>query len=208
MQADIATRGSTVAAMRSGLAGSASLRLRDGAVKGINLAQALRQAKAALSMRQDAVTKASQTAKTDFSELSASARISEGIARSDDLDLKSPFLRVGGAGTFDIGKGRIDYTARTTLTASATGQGGAELGALRGVTIPVSLSGPFDAIDWNIRWSEVAAAAVTNALRDKVAETLGAKLGTTPPAAAGGTAPAPQKPRDVLKEQLLKGLFK
>ncbi len=208
VQADIATHGATLAAMRSNLAGGVSFRLRDGAIKGINLAQTLRQAKAALSMRQDAVSQARQTEKTDFSELSASARISDGIARSDDLDLKSPFLRVGGSGTFDIGKGRIDYTARTTLTASATGQGGADLGALRGVTIPVSLSGPFEAIDWNVRWSEVAASAVTNALRDKLAETLGAKLGTAPPAAAGGTAPASQKPRDVLKEQLLKGLFK
>ena len=76
-----------------------------------------------------------------------------GVAQSDDLDVKSPFLRIGGAGCFDIGRGRIDYTARVTVIDSALGQGGAGLDALRGVTVPVALSGPFDAIDWQIQWS-------------------------------------------------------
>ena len=45
------------------------------------MAKSLRQAKAALSMKQDAVTKARTTEKTDFSELSASFQIADGIAR-------------------------------------------------------------------------------------------------------------------------------
>lgn len=207
VQADVSAQGATVGAMRASLAGTSSLRLRDGAIKGINLAQKFRQAKAAFSTKQDAVSQASLTEKTDFSELSASAKISNGVASSDDLELKSPFLRLGGAGTFDISQGRIDYTARTTLTAAATGQGGADLGALRGVTIPVLLSGPFEAIDWKIRWSEVAAAALTNTVKDKLADKLGIKLGTAAPAADAGSAPQAQKPKDVLKEKLLKGLF-
>ena len=208
VQADLTGHGASVGALRSSLSGNASLRLRDGSIKGVNLAQKLRQAKAALSMRQDAVTRASQTEKTDFSELSASARISEGVARSDDLDLKSPFLRVGGSGAFDIGKGRIDYTARTTVIASATGQGGADLGALRGLTIPVALSGPFDAIDWEIRWSEVAASALTRTVKDKLAEKLGAELGIAIPAPGPVSAPAARRPEDILKEKLLKGIFR
>ena len=72
---------------------------------------------------------------------------------------------------------------------------------MRGVTVPVALSGPFDAIDWKIQWSGVAAAAVQNKLKDKLTETLGAKLGLPP--AHAGAASAPVTPRD-----LLKGLFK
>ena len=187
------------------LAGTAAVRLRDGAIKGINLARSFRQAQAALSLKQDAVTQASSTEKTDFSELSASARIAGGVAQSDDLDLKSPFLRIAGAGRFDIGRGRIDYTARATVIASPTGQGGAGLEALRGVTVPVVLSGPFDAIAWKIRWSEVAAAAVKGRIKDKLAETLGAKLGLPP--AGASAASAPVTPKDLLKDKL-KGLFK
>jgi AsmA protein len=89
VSADITTSGATLGALRSNLAGAAALQLRDGAVKGVNLARTLRQAKAALSMKQDSISKASSAEKTDFSELTASARIEGGVARSDDLDLTS-----------------------------------------------------------------------------------------------------------------------
>jgi AsmA protein len=201
VSADITTSGTTLGALRSNLAGAAALQLRDGAVKGVNLARVLRQAKAALSMKQDAISKASSTEKTDFSELSASARIEGGVARSDDLDLKSPFLRIGGAGKFDIGAGRIDYVARATVAPNATGQDGAELAALRGVTVPVRLSGPFEAIDWNVQWSGVAAAALENKLKEKLSEKLG--LGKPADAApAGDGAEPPKRVEDKLKDKL------
>jgi AsmA protein len=204
VSADLTTSGATLGAMRNNLAGAAALQLRDGAIKGVNLARSLRQAKAALSMKQDAITKASASEKTDFSELSASARIEGGVARSDDLDLKSPFLRVGGTGKFDVGAGRIDYVARATVASNPTGQDGAELAALRGLTVPVQLSGPFETIDWKVQWSGVAAQAVENKLKDKLAEKLG--LGKPSAPAPGASAPAPQKIEDKLKDRL-KGLI-
>jgi AsmA protein len=208
--ADLQSGGASVGALRSNLAGRAVVQLRDGAIKGFNLARTLRQARAALSLQQDAVTRARETEKTDFSELNISARIADGVAQSDDLDLKSPFLRIGGAGRFDIGRGRMDYTARATVIASPAGQDGAGLEALRGLTVPVLLSGPFDAIDWKIQWSAIASAAV----KDKLSEALGARLGMPPPAAgtaADAAASAPARPKDVLRDQVkdrLKGLFK
>jgi len=203
--ADLASNGATMGALRSNLAGSAAVQLRDGAIKGINLARVFRQAQAALSMKQDAVARASAVEKTDFSELRASARIADGVAHSDDLDVKSPFLRIGGAGRFDIGRGTVDYTARATVTDTAVGQGGAGLEALRGITVPVVLSGPFDAIQWTIEWSGVAAAAVEKKLKDKLNQVLGGQLGRSP--AQSGSAPAPVAPTDLLRGTL-KGLFK
>jgi AsmA protein len=210
VQANITTGGNTLGALRSNMAGTAALQLRDGAVKGINLAKSFRQAKAALTGRQDAVSKAQQTEKTDFSELTATAQIANGVARSTDLDAKSPFLRLGGAGTFDIGKGRIDYTAKGTVVATTAGQD-SELAALKGITIPVLLSGPFEAIDWKIQWSQVASAALEAKAKDKLKEALAEKLGIKAPAgAASGAASAPsakEQVKDKLKEGL-KGLFK
>lgn len=203
--ADLDTSGATLGAMRRQLAGSTALQLRNGAVKGVNLARALRQAKAALSMKQDAVSQARSTEKTDFSELSATARIAGGVASSDDLDLKSPFLRIGGAGRLDIGRGQLDYTARATVIGSPAGQGGAERHALTGLTVPVHLSGPLDAIAWKIQWSGVAAAALEQGLKDKLSERLVDKLGIGG-AAAPAAASAPQKPQNRLRD-LLKGLL-
>jgi AsmA protein len=212
VNADVATSGASLGALRSNLAGTAALQLRDGAIKGLNLARAMRQAKAALSLKQDAVARARVTEQTDFSELTASARIAGGVAQSDDLDVKSPFLRIGGAGRLDIGRGTIDYTARATVVAAPAGQDAGDLAALRGVTVPVQLTGPFEAIDWHIQWSGVAAAAIESRLKERLADklggALGAKLGATPPPAGAASAPVkPVKPEDRLKEKL-KGLFK
>ena len=202
--ADLASGGTTVGALRSRLRGTAAVQLRNGAVKGINLARSLRQAGAALSHKKDALVQAKASERTDFSEMSISTRIANGVAQSDDLDIKSPFLRIGGEGRFDIGRGRIDYEARATLISSSTGQGGAELGALRGLTIPVALSGPFEAIDWKIKWSAVVATAVKQTIKNELSEKLSGKLGTRPghPPADGGPA-APAKRKDMLK-----GLFR
>lgn len=208
--ADLDTAGRTVGALKSALRGSAALQLRDGAVKGVNLARQLRQARAALSMKADTGTASIKTEKTDFSELSASFAIQAGIARNDDLTLKSPFLRVGGAGSVDIPQARIDYTVRATVAETSKGQGGAELADLRGITVPVHLTGPLDAIAWNIRWSAVAADLLkTQAgkqVEDKLRERLNEKLGLPPRAASTPEGSAP-KPRDVLKDRL-KGLLR
>jgi len=125
--------------------------------------------------------------------------------------VKSPFLRIGGAGKFDVGRGNVDYTAKATVVDTSKGQEGAELAALKGVTVPVLLSGPFEAIDWKIQWSHVAAAAIENRLKDKLSERLGSKLGL-PPAGASGAASAPQQQqpqssKDKLRDKL-KGLLK
>ena len=202
---DIEATGRSVNALKSKLQGQMALQLRDGAIKGINLAKSLRQAKAAIGLQQDAVQKASETEKTDFSEMSASFQIADGVARNKDLDVKSPFLRLGGEGAIDIGQSRIDYVARATVTGTSKGQDGADLAALKGLQVPVRLTGPFNALAWKIEWSSVVAGAVTQGLKNEVRSRLEEKLGLKP-ADPGASAPA-TKPKDALKG-VLKGLFK
>ena len=201
--ADVQSVGKTTNEMRSHLRGNAALQLRDGAIKGINLAKSFRQAKATLGMKQDETQKAQQTEKTDFSELNATFQIADGVARNNDLDVKSPFLRLGGAGAIDVGKGRIDYVARATVTETSKGQGGADLAALKGVTVPIRLSGPLEAMDWNIQWSAVAAGAAQAKLEETLRNKLGEKLGVKPP----GDPASAASPKDKLKDRL-KGLLK
>ena len=204
VEADIESAGRTVAELKARLKGSAALQLRDGAVKGVNLARSLRQAKAALTLKQDATFRAGRTEKTDFSELNASFQIDAGVARSKDLDLKSPYLRLGGEGMVDIVKGRTESTVRATVTDTAKGQDGADLMALKGLTVPVLVSGPFDAINWKIQWSGVVTAAlktqakteVETRLKDKLRQRLEPKA---PAAAAAASSPSTE---DKLKNRL------
>jgi AsmA protein len=148
---DISTHGDTVGAMKKALAGSASLALKDGAIKGINLAQSLRDIKAKLG-QPDTTQQANANQKTDFSELSASFKIANGIAHNDDLAMKSPFIRLGGAGDIDVGTSQINYLAKATLVTSGEGQGGKAADQLKGLTVPVRLTGPFDKLAYKIEW--------------------------------------------------------
>ena len=155
---DVTTAGTTISAMTRALAGSARVQLRDGAVRGINVAQAVRRARTAIqAVRGKGSADGSQGSgtataaeSTDFTELTASFRITAGVARNDDLALKSPLMRIGGSGDIDLAARRLDYTVRATIVDTLQGQGGADLEALRGQTVPVKLTGPFDAIDWKI----------------------------------------------------------
>ncbi|HXC37575.1 MAG TPA: AsmA family protein [Burkholderiales bacterium] len=174
---DVATVGLTVPAMKKALGGTASVNLRDGAVKGINLAEAFRKAKSLLGAKGAQEQTASKSEKTDFSELSASFRIHDGIAHNDDLSLKSPFIRVGGSGDVNIGADSVDYLAKASIVDTSGGQGGKELAELKGLTVPVRLSGPYDALKYRIDFGAMATEAVKQKAEEKIKEQLKDKLG-------------------------------
>ncbi|HEY5636544.1 MAG TPA: AsmA family protein [Burkholderiales bacterium] len=152
---DVTTAGGTVSALKKALAGNAKVTMREGAVKGVNLADSFRNIKSIMGSKS---SKPDMTKKTDFSEMGASFVIKNGVARNDDLSAKSPFLRLSGAGDIDIGNNRLDYLAKASLVATSKGSGGADTSNLAGVTVPVKLSGPLDAPDWNIDYSALIAA--------------------------------------------------
>ena len=140
---DVSGQGNTVSAIKKALNGNAAIKLADGAIKGVNIAGSIRDAKAKLgALKGEKTQAASQTDKTDFSELSATFNIKNGVAHNSDLAGKSPLLRLGGEGDIDIGNENLDYLVKATVVATAAGQGGKELVDLKGVTVPVKLTGP------------------------------------------------------------------
>jgi AsmA protein len=139
---DLGAHGDSVSALKKSLAGTASISLKEGAIKGINLAQRLREVKARLDPTDDTAQQARAGEKTDFSELSASVKVAGGVAHNDDLAMKSPFLRLSGVGDIDIGADRLNYVARLSVVGTSAGQGGKELGELQGLTVPVRITGP------------------------------------------------------------------
>jgi AsmA protein len=151
---DVSSRGATVGALKKALAGSASLSLKDGAIKGINLAQSLRDIKSKLG-QPDTTQQAKAGEKTDFSELAASLKIANGVAHNEDLTMKSPFLRLSGVGDIDIGQSQINYLAKATVVGSSEGQGGKGADQLKGLTVPVRLSGPFENLSYKIEFASM-----------------------------------------------------
>jgi AsmA protein len=152
---NLGTSGNTVSQFKQGLNGTAGLQLQDGAINGINIAAALRNAKAKLGAGSQEGAAAAQD-KTDFTEFGASFKITNGVAHNDDLSAKTPLLRLGGAGDIFIGEDRLDYTVKATVGPTLQGQGGPELEQLKGLTIPVRLTGPYSAIAWKIDFGSLA----------------------------------------------------
>ncbi|HEX9184571.1 MAG TPA: hypothetical protein VF876_15045, partial [Burkholderiales bacterium] len=62
--------------------------------------------------------------------------------------------------------------AKATVVATSKGQGGADLDHLAGLTIPVKLTGPFDAPKYEIDYGAVASQAAKAKATEKVQEKL------------------------------------
>ena len=208
---DVRTQGATVAALKRALGGAAAVNLRDGAIKGIDIAGTIREARAKLGTLKGQQTQQADTnKKTEFSELSGTFNIQNGVARNNDLSLKSPLLRVGGEGEINVGEDTINYLVKASIVGTLTGQDGRGLNELRGVTVPVRATGPLTApsfaLDFNALLTDTVKQKAEDMVRGKIEEQL---FGKKP---APGGAPAPEgKPkaptgRDAAQE-VLKGIF-
>lgn len=152
---DVSTSGNTVSLFKKNLNGTAGVQLTDGAINGLDIASALRNFKAKLGGGSQE-GKAGAQERTDFTEFGASFKISKGVAHNDDLSAKTPLLRLGGAGDIFIAEDRLDYTVKATVVPTLQGQGGPEMEQLKGLTVPVRLTGPYKAITWKIDFGNAA----------------------------------------------------
>src|SRR3989442_1755763 len=153
---DVAAAGATAGALKRSLSGAANVRLRDGAIKGIDIAGLLRKARAAAGRQSGQAADSKE--RTDFSELSASFSIKNGVAHNQDLHVKSPLLRIGGSGDIDIGRSTISYVAKASIVA--------------GLTVPVKLAGPLDAMKYEVDYRAVAGDLAQSKVGDKVRDRL------------------------------------
>ena len=178
---DVNTAGKSVNAMKKALAGTARVDLRDGAIKGIDIAAVLQKARSALGQQQAQAQASAE--RTDFSSLTASFIIKNGVAHNEDLDVKAPVFRIGGRGDIDIGNSSLDYTTKASLVATAKGQGGASADQLSGITVPVRLSGSFDNLKYDVNYGAVATdlakSKAGEKLKEKLEERLGSQGGST-----------------------------
>lgn len=154
-------RGTSDEELRRSATGNASFSFRNGAIKGLNTAQMIREGTAMLQGRSAPAT---ESRETDFTELTGSLVIGEGMVRNDDLRGNSPYLRLGGSGHVDIVNEQIDYRLRARIVDTETGQGGAGLDDVKGVDIPIRISGAL--MEPDIR---IDSAFLRNLLRDKLA---------------------------------------
>lgn len=111
---NVAGRGRSMDAMMRSLKGNGGLDLTDGAILGVNLAAMVRNLTGQGGLEQ----------KTDFSAVTGTFDISNGVLHNTDFSFLGPLLRVVGAGTVDLGQRTQNFRLEPTAVASLTGQGG------------------------------------------------------------------------------------
>jgi AsmA protein len=174
------------------LRGKGDMAFTDGAINGIDLAQMVRNIASA--------TQPGSGGKTAFSELSGTFVVDKGILHNDDLQLKSPLLRVTGAGTVELPPRTVHYRVVPKLAATFKGQGGQS--DVAGLGIPVLVEGPWSNLSYRPDLASIARDP-SRALKGLEALPKGLLDPAKPGTAPQGTAPsAKPNPLDALK-----GLF-
>jgi AsmA protein len=141
LYADVRMVGLSEAEIRRSLNGTSRFVFKDGALKGVNIAQVIREGSSKLGLGGDKLDLGTP-GQTDFTEISASLTMTNGVIKNDDLQAKSPLLRIAGKGEVDLPKDSIDYLITTELVKSLEGQGGKGRDDLAGIPIPVRVTGP------------------------------------------------------------------
>jgi AsmA protein len=156
-EVNLTTRGEWLSKLKQNSNGTMSLEFLDGALNGFNLRQSIAAAKAKLT---GGAPPAEKTLKTDFTSLTLSGVIRNGVFSSDDLDLQAPLLRLSGKGKADLNSDEVDYLVYAKLVGSLEGQQGGTAKDLTGLTIPVRIKGPFTDPKIDVKLDEMLKAKV------------------------------------------------
>ena len=137
MTVAVSAQGASETALVQTANGKADFSFANGSIVGFNLPGIIR----GLMQGKFTGLSTSPAEKTDFSEMTASFQIANGVATNQDLKLVSPLLRVSGTGQIALPPQTLDYTVRPKIVGSLQGQGATD--ALSGLEIPVRITGPW-----------------------------------------------------------------
>lgn len=147
VSAKLTARGIDPMDVRKSLNGNAAFSFTDGAVNGINIAQLIRNAYASY---QKQPAPPDEVRSTDFAAISGTATLKDGLVTNTDLKANSPLFRVEGRGTAHLATEALDYLVRAAIVGTLEGQGGKALDDLKGLTIPLRITGSFAEPKFNV----------------------------------------------------------
>ena len=132
------TRGNDMKTVYANLNGNLGFKVLDGYVSGFDLVYLVGDA---FSILTGGAWGQRDNKRTEFGEVSATAKITNGIADNRDLLMKSPLLRAAGAGKLDLNTMVVDYALDAKVVGTLEGQGGKSMKDLIGLTVPVTIKG-------------------------------------------------------------------
>ncbi|GAB2186628.1 AsmA family protein [Roseibium sp. LAB1] len=142
---NVTSKGGSEQALVQALNGTADYKFADGAIRGINVPKMVR----GLSVETLLGWQANPSAKTDFSSLGSTFQIQNGIAKTDDLSLIGPLVRMSGKGTTDMPAQRLSWRVEPKIVPTLEGQAPqprrkGEDKKLAGLGVPIVIEGAWN----------------------------------------------------------------
>lgn|GEM_PF-3112823 len=164
---DLGSRGNDLEALLSSLRGNMAFMVRDGVLHGVNIPRLIQDAYALLR-GQGGLGGEMGEEHTEFSQMSGSYTVRQGIARSEDLVLLSPLVTLRGNMEADLPRSRMDARTRVRVTEAFRARDGSRVEDMVRLEIPLRISGPLD----NLRYSLDVEALGRDLLRQRGREIL------------------------------------
>lgn len=134
-------RGSNLGDIRKTLGGDIAFVLADGALEGQDIWHQIRKARALF--KREPAPKAPANPRTEFSDVSGTGKVANGIVTNDDFKATLPFLRLTGRGTVDLAQSRVNYRmdARVLERPDFVDVSADELDEYTEAVIPIKITG-------------------------------------------------------------------
>ncbi len=164
---NIKMSGNTITALKQSMSGQYETSFKEGTIHGSKLAAKLLEAQNAIRKLQGKpVIKDDTPDETEFSLMTASGPISNGILENDNLSITAPRFNVTGKGNVKFPLSEVDYTVRLAM-AQEEGQ--------QSYYLPLRVHGPFTDLSYTLKLDELAKQRL-NVETDKLKAEAQAKL--------------------------------
>ncbi|NNF17173.1 MAG: AsmA family protein [Gammaproteobacteria bacterium] len=192
-------RGHNTSELKATSSGTTSFSITNGVLEGVNIMETVRNI---VSLANKEGLTPDQPDRTEFRKLAGTAKITNGVLNNNDLTVEIPLLRVTGGGTVNLNNKAIDYKIGTRVVQEGDVPLEKELQYLSDYTLPVFISGTYDApvIDKTASVADLVKQYAKKRVKDEIFGRIG--LGTKPPATTGEGSTPPATVEDAVKDRL------
>lgn len=175
---NVSGQGASLHDIMNSLNGKGSVKLKNGALVGYNLAAMVRNVTSAFTGGDGS------SSKTDFSAVDGTFDIKNGVLSNSDFSFLGPLIRISGEGTVDLGGQAMNFRLVPKAVASLKGQGGAL--DTKGLSFPVIVTGPWA----NLSFRPDLEGGIKNLLKDPdgAVDALGGVVDSLTKGGAAGAA--------------------
>jgi len=169
---EFSTQGNSMGELQESLVGKVSVALAHGSLAGINLRSALVDGRTELgSSNLERVFPANFSETTGFSGLKANFSLKDGIASCTDFEMNSPLIRTTGEGEIELKTANLNYRLNAAVSSTINRRSARDLFELRGVTVPIRVSGPYASPSITIDFAAATGGKISALATAKAAKT-------------------------------------